>query len=403
MINTFKNVKSPKVLDEIDVYTFMDMVKSPEKEVLLAIEKARNAYKNDEEELYVKLKEGISCFTLNFSFYDWRRNDNIKAPSGFIYIDLDNIVSIDLTNPYIFCTWKSLSNYGRGILVRVKNLSKDNFRYVYKEVSELLGIESDIGAKKASQPNIHSYDPDLFYNEDSITFKPTINMVTRVGNNNSPITLAFKKREVRVAYATGVIRFNNLHTIDFEGKDYVVFEEKQLFAKAFIPKSINRGSRNTYMSSFAHQIIALNLEMPFDDFCSFIININRDHCKPPLKDEEIMTIVKYKYGEKEKTPILNYERRLVFNPKAGLSKIQKNRIKGKIIGGIRMKKSIAKIEKAIDNWSFEESGKITQKSLQEKTGKCIKTIERHYKHFKERISSLNSKLKNDDKELDKAA
>ena len=116
MISCFNHIKDPLVAKEVDIYEFIEQIKYPNKKVLDLIIEARTYYKK-KSDLYSNIKKRLPCFTLNFSFNNKKSNANIKEPTGFIYLDLDNETGIDLTNELIFISWKSLSNNGRGIFV----------------------------------------------------------------------------------------------------------------------------------------------------------------------------------------------------------------------------------------------------------------------------------------------
>lgn len=127
MINYFNNIYDPIVRGEIDIYDFLDRVKSPDMEVRHKVEQARSYHSFDKVE-YDLIKRQLPCFTLNFSFRDRKLNSNIDEPTGFIYIDVDGITDIDFSNEYIFASWLSLSETGRGILVKVDGLTLENFK-----------------------------------------------------------------------------------------------------------------------------------------------------------------------------------------------------------------------------------------------------------------------------------
>ncbi|KFF75994.1 hypothetical protein HX13_01160 [Chryseobacterium sp. P1-3] len=169
MINYFNNLHDPVVKGEIDIYDFLDRVKNPDVNIKNRIEQARSCHSFDKRK-YTLIKEQLPCFTLNFSFRERKSNNNIKEPTGFIYIDVDEKIDIDLSNEYIFASWLSLSGTGRGILVKVDGLTKENIKYVFNELSLILKVPSDKRAVKATQFCVHSYDEDLYYNEDSKTF-----------------------------------------------------------------------------------------------------------------------------------------------------------------------------------------------------------------------------------------
>lgn len=389
MISCFNHIKNPLVAREIDIYEFIEKIKCPDQPVLDLIIEARTYYRK-KTDLYRSIKEKLPCFTLNFSFNTKKTNNNIKAPTGFIYLDIDNETSIDFNNELIFVSWKSLSNNGRGVLVKVDNLTKENFKSTYLSIAKELNIEVDKNANKPTQYCIHSYDKDIYTNDDSITWE----CINDVIKNTPTKSILLKKRKDRPKMGVyPKLRFNNIDDYDFKGKDYLYFEnDKEEIAKVFIPNSISKGGRNNIISSIANQIKALNINIIFDDFRRLIESINFKHCMPPLKDEEVNCIINKIFYSKKNKLIFNEERRFLFNPRSNLTKKEKTKIVAPVMGKRKSNKTISEIKEVLENWNILKHGKITQKSLQKVTGKNIKTIEKYYHLFKALIFETNKSL-----------
>lgn len=380
MPSLFKNIKSPIPVEQIDIYEFIDTVKSPDSYTKSKILKARELKLHGMEKEYNKVKVSLPCYTLNFSFKGRKSNKNIDKATGVIYIDVDNETNIDLSNPLIFASWHSLSRKGRGVLVKVDDLSISNFKDTYRDISKELGIKSDIRASKATQYTVLSYDPNIYVNDNSTTWE--------VGKEvkNTPNTVTYLKKEKKVTTEMGEkyeVKYDNLDDIDFNGKEYMVFpNEKGMVAKAWIPPIIKIGERNEVLSTLTYQLRALNVEMEFESFRQFIHNINLSRCEEPLPDYEVDKIV----WKIERTdilqPLLNTPRRVVFNPEGNLSVKEKRAITNKITGSIRTSKTIKDLLRVVEKWDYETLGKLTQKKLAEQSGKNIKTVEKYYKDVK---------------------
>lgn len=388
MPSLFKNIKSPTPIEQIDIYEFIDTVKSPDSYTKSKILKARELKLHGKEQEYNRVKSSIPCYTLNFSFTNRKSNKNIDKATGVIYIDVDNETNIDLSNPLIFASWHSLSGKGRGVLVKVNGLSISNFKDTYKDISKKLGIKSDIRASKATQYTVLSYDPNIYVNNNSTTWEVEKEF------KNTPNTVTYLKKEKKVTTEMGgkyEVKYDNLEEIDFNGEDYIVFpDEKGMTAKAWIPPIIKIGERNEVLSTLTYQLRALNIEMEFESFRQFIHNINLSRCEEPLPDYEVDKIV----WKIEKTdilqPLLNAPRRVVFNPKSNLTPKEKRAITNKITGANRTKKTIEKLKEFVENWDYKFLGKITQKKLTKETGMNKKTIEKYYKHVKEKAIEVNT-------------
>jgi hypothetical protein len=390
MISCFAHIKSPLVAKEVDIYEFIEQVKEPNQSVLDLIIKARTNYGKDKD-FYNKIKEQLPCFTLNFSFDNRKANANIKAPTGFIYLDVDNKTDIDLANELIFVSWKSLSNNGRGVLVKVDNLTKDNIKNTYLSIAKELNIEADKHANKPTQYCIHSYDKNIYLNNDSITWKcineeikktPTESILEK-GKKDSSEMGVFPK-----------LRFNNIDDYNFNGKDYLYFEnDKEEIAEVFIPIQIEKGNRNNILSAIANQIKALNPSAYFDDYNRLLISINLKHCKPSLKDNEVSALIRRNFKNKESIFILNKSKRFLFNPKSNLSKKEKIYITAPIMGQRKSSRTLEEIRDVLKNWDIKKQGKVTIKSLIIETGKCKNTIEKYYHLFKDLRAQINNDLK----------
>ncbi len=390
MINCYKNLTSPKVLNEIDIYHVLDIIKNPTPEIKHLISEAREHEKSGNQREYEDIKRCLPCVTFNFRFDGWKNDKNITGATGFIYIDIDGTTDIDLVNPLIFASWLSLSNQGRGVLVKVDNLTKKNFNKTYEDISKELSIVSDKGAKKATQFTVLSYDPSIYVNVESTTWK------SKEEPKNTPSSVLYKAGRKKDATEKGVksiINYDNIDDYDFGDEEYIFFpDEKELIAKAWIPKTIPKGSRNEKLSSIAYQFRALNPHLSHDELLKLTININHSRCNPPISDEEVQSIVKTSKEGEHFDPILNAPRRVIFNPKSTLTANEKRAITNKLTGKLRSEKTKSDIKACLLNWDVSKQGKVTQTKLAKATPKNIKTIERYYRLFREEISRINKAL-----------
>jgi hypothetical protein len=234
MINIYKNIQNPLVLGEIDIYEVMDMIQNPDEKVKQKILHAREKLSQNDKEEYNKIKSTLPCFTLNFRFHRYKKTENIISSTGFIYLDVDGDITLDKTNPYIFASWKSISGKGRGFLVMVEGLTPENFKLNYKLIADELGINADLNAAKPTQYCFHSYDCELYSNDNSLTWgckgdtqnypKQSYPICNKDSNE-----MGRKKR----------IRFNSILDCDFHGEPYIYFEdEKEFVSSVYVPAII---------------------------------------------------------------------------------------------------------------------------------------------------------------------
>ena len=362
MISCYNNIKDPRVLGEIDMSDFLECVRSPDALTKKLINQAREHKSNGKKQEYNSIKEALSCFTLNFSFGSKKANSTLKAPSGYIYIDIDGEEEVDLENELIYASWKSLSGTGRGVLVKVEGLSLENFKTTYSDVANAINVKADEYAAKATQYNVHSYDEDIYINEESLTWyaKEVI--------RNTPYALIYKRKKRKDSGGMGVTdkwQYNNIPDLDFGDSDYLFFpEEKETIAQAYLPfRKIEMGARNHIISIFAHQMRALNPEQPVERFKRFILNVNNSRCIEPMSDKEVLAIVAKAVSADIIEPIFNSPRRVIFNPKCKLSKSEKMKIVNKHLGELRIQKTKSEIKECLDNWNYDKLGRVTQKNL----------------------------------------
>lgn len=75
-----------------------------------------------------------------------------------------------------------------------------------------------------------------------------------------------------------------------------------------------------------------------------------------------------------------------------MSKEQLNNIEltNKRIGKIKTENTRQSIKDCIENWGFNNDGKITQSALAEKIGKSKITVKRYWSEFKTQVKTLNT-------------
>lgn len=394
-VNHFKNCKSPSVLGEITIEEVLHKIKHGD-ENLLMVKNAREYGKGHEQ--YDKIKTTVlPTFRFNFLFEVYANNENAVNATGLIYIDVDDNIEIPHSD-YIYAMWRSLSNTGYGILVKVDNLTLDNFKDVYTSLGMILGVKVDDGARKPIQQNVLSYDPSLYCNTDSRVYE------YKHSKKASPNNIK-KKEECIVANEASLYKSRIKERIDnsyeyFVGdnsdKEYLYFEEKIMICAPFMPwNGVNKGNRNNLLFRLMSQFALLNPEFGKD----YLLNKSNYFNKkmyPNLTSSEIRLIIS-SVLEKRKEGTLemyyNKERLILFNPDKQLTKSEKSQITGAIVGGKRSKETQLAIYEIIENWDFEELGQISQKSVISISKFSRSKVQRHWNHFKDYVEDLNSENK----------
>lgn len=391
-INKFRNCKSPNVSKDVTIEEFFNMILTGDTINTEIIQEIRTLGK--QSDTYKRIKESqLPTFRFNFLFKIKANNHNVIKPTGLIYIDVDDSIDIDLSNNLIYATWRSLSNTGRGILVKVDGLTLSNFSDTYISVGKELGLDVDAGAAKATQQTVLSYDPNLFINNNSITFKAIQKKVTNV-------SIPEKEKELLETFVTffkqsDKLRFNNINEYFIDGNEdteFIIFDgEKEKVCIPFIPTTIPNGKRNLIMFYLLSQYALLNQTYGYEFLlaCAKEINKRFEEKYDDTKINSIITSVLKKRDEGTLLPLFNKERRLLFNPKSKLDKKQKQNIVNKELGKIRRSKTENEINDVLLDWDFEINGKITQKKISEISGKSTRTIKRNWIIFEEYVKELN--------------
>lgn len=393
MFNYFQSIKSSKIVQGcISPEEFLYQIKSGDDYANKVLE-ARDIFKNSKDSYTLFKQMNLPCYSLNFTFNEIRSNHTIREASGYIYLDIDNIKEIELSNPLIFASWVSLSGNGRGLLVKVNGLNKANFTNTYNEISKELNIHSDNGARKATQVNVLSYDPCLYLNNNSDTF-------IAISKKDQYST---KKTKKTIGTVMGSkyhnLRFDNLdeliENIEFDGEVIYDFKQKIKYAEAYIPfGGYHIGYRNNGLCGYAYQIRALNPQVNFKTLYNLLKIVNQEQCHPPLYNFKVRKIAESVMKTNKIAPIMNKTRRFVYSKDYQLNVSQRKSEMMKLINEGKKEKSKMKIEKAILDWDFETKGKITQKGIKEQTKLNIKTVKKYYPLFKSEIQLLNKNFSN---------
>ena len=401
IINQFANCKNPYVNKNVTIDVALSAIKNGDSnlQTILDIRKLGKSSPDYQKTKATKLPTN----RFNFRFIENVSNITISEPTGLIYIDVDDSTNVDLTNPYIYACWKSLSETGLGILVKVDGLSLNNFKDTYLRIGDMLGIQMDLGACKATQQTVQSYDPNLYKNKDSLIFQAIDKKVS------SSVIQEGEKRERLIGVndtflPSDKIRFNNIGDYFMDTDvDYIVFEEKQNLCIPFIPKKIEVGQRNRTMFGVLSQYALLNPTMGSGFLCACANEIN-SHFTQKYEDEKIKSIVAgviKKRNEGTLEVYLNQERRILFNPKSKLKVKEKQKTTAVLMGKMKTDETQQAINDCIEDWNFETDGKITQENIAIKTNKSLSTIKRNWSPFKELVLELNNSFKENLSVLDK--
>ena len=393
-ITQYEAINKPKVIKTVSIDVVFDTIRNGY-EYLPLIEKARQFGKGTKEYDYIKTNL-LPTFRFNFLIKDSAKNSNITTPTGLIYLDIDNVETVPESD-YIYAKWKSLSNTGYGILVKIDNLTKDNFADAYNQLSEVIGIATDTGARKPIQQTVLSYDSWLYCNVNSKVYKyqetKKVSLVTKLKEGKKGIVAndtILKKSNY------GGIKYDNISdyfTSENELTPYLVFgNEKTKICQPFMPNTIKEGKRNSTVFSYLSSMALLNPK------CGkgLLVALSYHLCgrmSKSLSDNEVNKIIENILQMRENDELemyCNKERRILFNPNIEFTKKEKQEITGREVGQVTKDATQTKIYETLENWNFEINGKITQSKVEKISEFSIATIKRYWKHFKDYAKDLNS-------------
>jgi len=397
-ITRYESIREPKIKDIVGIDEYLKTIKEGDKYFPL-IESARMFGKPSSNYDTIKTTM-LPTYRFNFMFKDSASNINITSPTGLIYLDMDDDKDIP-ESEYIYASWKSLSNKGYGILVKVDNLTLTNFMEVYTQISELIGIESDVNARKATQQTVQSYDKNLYHNPNSKIFNyienkkvSSLNILKKRGRCLDRDDTFLDKP------ISNDIRYNNMddYFIDSD-KSYIVFKEKkEPICAPYMPIRVDKGNRNSCLFYYFSQLAILNNTISKNYLRVLAESINIHVMKPKLSQKEINSIINSVLKKKEEGTLemfLNQERRIIFNPAYNMKHKQIMEIVNKELGQMTKEKTKAFIYAIVEDWDFIGNGKITQKKVATTIGKSLPTVKRYWHYFKAYIADLNSEFKRD--------
>ena len=384
MFSIIPNFKNRTIIGEISLLQFIADLKHPSIVHKGLVDTARKAGKSKNRELYDSIKSTIPCIAFNFNYFKKVDTEGIVSPSGYLYIDVDKKISKDFSNKeYVVACWESLSQEGIGILVSVNGVNKTNLKDAILEISEDLGIDSDIHAISVDRLTVLSCDdsPYVNLNYKEYLYKDKIyhsSVTTNILYNRLQANCDFFDSEkLRTSDY-----LEKTESIDFNGELYITLEEAIDYTEIYLPPNIKEGKRNGSLYAATSNCRGLNPNATKARISGFIANLNDTCCNPPLPFEEVAQIVDNVFL---KEPILhtNKRKRIIFNPDYNLSGSKRQSISATVTAEEKRKSTLRSILMALDEWDYKEQGRVTNKKIAQKIGKHQNTITNYSKEIKE--------------------
>lgn len=361
MFDRIENCKKRSVIGVFNnLREVVEYIKNPEREEIETIKMMRQLGKSSPQ--YKPLKLNLPCFITNFRFRSYVADKkNILGPTGYLYLDIDEPGEYSFNTAYVCAYWKSVSDTGYGLMVKVDGLTPENLKIVAKEIANALSIPFDKNAISYDRNNILSFDPDAYYNDNVEVFNASeiIASIPQTAqkvytqnsyyNNNSPKKLTLHCNRSGTRYnnleefkARLQINFDNNGVMDLGAKNKIPYTQ------LYLPNVIRLHNRDRILSSFAIGFVSLNTNVSLEILIERLNQANLDRCMPPLEFHEIVKMAKGIYKRKdtyESKP--NATRRFLYDPQRKWEKYEKNSINMKYLNADRRANSLKKVENAI--------------------------------------------------------
>ncbi|WP_405247841.1 hypothetical protein [Cellulophaga sp. Asnod2-G02] len=200
-------------------------------------------------------------------------------------------------------------------------------------------------------------------------------------------------------------RTKNTDTIDFKGKDYILFDEPMSFVSFFIPNKIygagyiNKTNciglkeyridqRYYFMMQQAVNFIYLNPEAKQKDVYKLLTILNCK-CVNPVNDvflgDMLKELVKLKADNKIE-PTKNLERFYLINPK--ISKENTKKVMGVANGELKRRRTLNRLKLILTNWGLE---KYSNYKLATRASLTLKTIELYTPILRDEITKIKKR------------
>lgn len=399
-INIVEGIRNRSIKDNMSLEELVCYIKNPDIPHQQKVNAARVCGKGTYGYDSIK-KNDIPCAVLNFTHSKGYVSGNtVHKPTGYLYLDVDNNLDIDLNNSHIAAYWKSLSGTGYSIVVAVKGLTKKNLKSATREVADLLDVPFDPSAISVDRLTCISYDPDAHYNRNATVYnihstddEKGISQYTTsnsyIHSMGSRLSCTFSDMTIRTSTIDDL--YNG---IDFNGEPVYDFGSKigLYYDIGFAMGGVSKGSRNSTMYSVVMQLRGMNMWCSKKQMLEFVMWVNRKAFFPMLSKKEVSIIVDNVY----KTPASKIKlrwpkyRRFLYNKDYDLSPSNKRSLMMSQLNKSRKDLTDKTIASALEHWDFQEFGKITMDKISQVTGVSISAIKKRSSLIKEKIKDKNS-------------
>jgi len=170
-----------------------------------------------------KLKILLPCVTPSGTFSERKENGLIKH-SGFICIDVDHVANYDeefkkiSQDEYTYCAFRSCSGKGFAVFIKINSgRHLDSFLGIEQYYLEKYNIIIDPACKNVSRGRAVSFDPNIYVNEKSSTFKKYSDKRLKISPKKIPVIITGKSDFENI-----IQQIQNLG-VDITNSSYAIF------------------------------------------------------------------------------------------------------------------------------------------------------------------------------------
>ncbi|MDV3949332.1 hypothetical protein CMT75_12495 [Elizabethkingia anophelis] len=406
MINKIESCKKRKITDSFqNIGDVVEFIKNPPSEHIKLVNHARTLERDSEEYKNIKINR-MPAVSVGFNFENgYIKGDNVSSSTGYLYIDVDGYTEEDfeINTAYVCAYWRSLSNTGVSIIVKVEGLTPKNLKVATSKIAELLDIPYDDRAVSIDRLTVLTYDPNAYYNDntDVIPIDELLPDGTEaiIDSTKSTHFNTINKDKLLGYECNGYkLRFNNLNELlqpldiqfDENGFHDLGKDNKLKYAQVFIPfKTINTGQRESILKSIAYQLVALNKNAPKALTLKYLQTVNAKVMRPQLSSTEVNTTLNKVYKKRNDIkPVLNTSRRFIYDSSKNLTTTEKRQLNAIQMGKDKVDKTKQELLDVMKNWNIEKCGKMTIDNIKKVTGKNKKTVQKYYTHLKRQLKDM---------------
>ena len=406
MLNKIKCCTKREIIDNFEnIRAVVDFLRQPGQDQINIVECARKMDRKSDDYRQIKINQ-LPAISINFNFKNsYIKGDNVDQPTGYLYLDIDGYTEhdIDINKTYVCAYWRSLSNTGLTLVVKVNGLTPANLKIATEVIASSLDVPYDDNAVSIDRLTVLSYDPNAYYNDNTEVF-PIDDLLPEdfaenfeKENQKRSHFNEIKNFSTRCDYNGTKLRFDNLdeilsqYEIDFDENGIYDFgsDNKISYAKVFPPfRTMEQGSREVRMKSIAYQLVTLNKKADRQLITDFLQRINKKKFFPCLEQQEIDGILNRIYRNIDnKYPINNDTRRFIYDKTKNLTSADKRRYNLQKIHTGRIEKTKAELLDCMTEWNAVETSKLTIKKLANYCGKNRKTVQKYYRELLDRYKA----------------